>query len=72
MLLAVRISSYGCTLEVWRALNKLACEYGSFSLLLAAEDVSSAGTGRTSATQRQKFHTDDVNSVRNLVRSYYW
>ena len=25
MLLAVRISSYGCTWEVWRALKKLSC-----------------------------------------------
>ena len=37
MLLAVRISSYGCTWEVWRALNKLACEYSRFYLLLAAK-----------------------------------
>jgi len=32
-------------------------------------DVSRGGT---SATQRQKFHTDDVNSVRNPVRSANW
>ena len=37
MLLAVRISSYGCTWKVWRALNKLACEYSRFYLLLAAK-----------------------------------
>ena len=27
---------------------------------------------KTSATQRQKFHTDDVKSIRNLVRSADW
>ena len=27
---------------------------------------------RNSAPQRQKFHTDDVKSVRNLVRSSDW
>ena len=32
-------------------------------------DVSRRGT---SATQRQKFHTDDANSVRNPVRSANW
>ena len=36
----------------------LACENSRFSSLLAAGDVSRGGT---SATQRQKFHTDDVN-----------
>ena len=40
-----------------------------FSLLFAAEDVS---RGITSATQRQKFHADDVRSVRNPVRSADW
>ena len=43
----------------------LACEYSRFSLPLAAKDVSPGGT---SATQRQKFHTDVVKSVLNLVR----
>ena len=47
----------------------LACENIRFSSLFAAGDVSRGGT---SATQRQKFHTDDVKSVRNLVRSAYW
>ena len=28
--------------------------------------------GGTSATQRQKFHTEDLKSVRNPVRSAYW
>ena len=36
----------------------LACENSRFSSLFAAVDVSHGGT---SATQRQKFHTDDVN-----------
>ena len=36
----------------------LACENSLFSTLLAAGDVPRGGT---SATQRQKFHTDDVN-----------
>ena len=36
----------------------LTCENSHFSSLLAARDVS---VGETSATQRQKFHTDDVN-----------
>ena len=39
------------------ALN-IACENIRFSLLFAAGDVS---RGRTSATQRQKSHTDDAN-----------
>ena len=45
------------------------CENIRFSLLFAAGDVSRGGT---SATQRLKFHTDDVNSVRNPVRSADW
>ena len=36
----------------------LACENSHFSSLLTARDVS---RGETSATQRQKFHTVDVN-----------
>ena len=36
----------------------VACENIRFSSLFAAEDVSRGGT---SATQRQKFHTDDAN-----------
>ena len=47
----------------------LACENIRFSLLFAAGDVSRGGT---SATQRQKIHTDDVKSVRNPVRSADW
>ena len=47
----------------------LACENIRFSSLFAARDVSRGGT---SATQRRKFHTDDVKSVRNPVRSADW
>ena len=38
--------------------KSLACENIRFSSLFAAGDVSRGGT---SATQRQKFHTDDAN-----------
>ena len=41
-----------------KAIRSLACENISFSSLFAAGDVSRTGT---SATQRQKFHTDDAN-----------
>ena len=47
----------------------LACKNIRFSLLFVAGDVL---WGETSATQRQKFHTDDIKSVRNLVRSADW
>ena len=47
----------------------LACENIRFSTLFAAVDVSHGGK---SATQRQKFHTDDVKYVRNPVRSPDW
>ena len=40
------------------SLRKLACENIRFSSLFAVGDVSRGGT---SATQRQKFHTDDAN-----------
>ena len=49
--------------------NYLACENIRFSKLFAAVDVSRGGT---SAAQRQKFHTDDVKYLRNLVRSPDW
>ena len=42
--------------------RNLACENNGFSSLFTAGDVSRGGT---SETQRQKFHTDDVKSVRN-------
>ena len=49
--------------------HHVACENIRFSSLFAAGDVSRGGT---STTQRQKFHTDDAKSVRNLVRSADW
>ena len=47
----------------------VACENIRFSSLFATGDIS---RGEKSATQRQKFHTDDVKSVRNPVRSADW
>ena len=52
-----------------RETRTVACENGCFSSLFAAQDVS---RGITTETQRQKFHTDDVKSVRNPVRSANW
>ena len=49
--------------------HRLACENICFSSLFAAGEVLRGGT---SATQRQKFHTDDVKSVWNPVRSADW
>ena len=54
---------------ILRLVVLLACENIHFSSLFAAGDVSRGGT---SAIQRQKFHTDDVKSVRNPVRSTDW
>ena len=46
----------------------VACENIRFSSLFVAEDVSHGGT---SATQRQKFHTDDANQcLHNKSGSY--
>ena len=56
------------TMNVFLSSHK-ACEISRFSSLLAAGDVPRGGT---STTQRQKFHTDDVKSVRNPVRSADW
>ena len=50
------------------ALN-IACENIRFSSIFEAGDVSRGGT---SATQRQKFHSDAAKSVRNPVRSADW
>ena len=47
----------------------LAYENICFSSPFAAGDVSRGGT---SATQRQKSHTDDVKSVQNPARSADW
>ena len=49
--------------------KRLACENIRFSSLFVVGDVSRGGT---SAIQRQKFHTDDLKSVRNPVRSADW
>ena len=51
----------------WVFDNIIACENSCFSSLLVAGDVRG-----TSATRRQKFHTDDVKSVRNPVISADW
>ena len=48
--------------------TKLSCEYSRFSLLLAARDVSPGGT---SAPQRHKFQTDDVNQCLHLKLGSY-
>ena len=37
-----------------------------------SSQLSDVSRGGMSATQRQKFHTDDVKSVRNPVRSADW
>ena len=42
------------------------CENSRFSSLFAAGDVSRGGT---SVTQRQKFHTNDVNQRLNNISS---
>ena len=49
--------------------DELACINICFFSLFAAGDVSH---GETSATQRQKFHTDDVKSIQNPVKSADW
>ena len=53
----------------FRSWSIIACENIRFSSLFASGDVSRGGT---SATQRQKFHTDDVKYVQNPVRSPDW
>ena len=64
----VRIAK-GIYKELFTVRKLLACENIRFPSLFVAGDVSRGGT---SATQRQKFHTDDVKSVRNPVRSADW
>ena len=69
-------STRNCT-RTWRlglraplvACQTLACEKNRFSSLLAAGDFSRGGS---SATQRQKFDTDELKSVWNPVGSAYW
>ena len=48
--------------------TKLSCQYGRFSLLLAARDVSPGGT---SGLQLHKFHTDDVNQCLHYKSGSY-
>ena len=50
-------------------MHSVAYENICFSSLFVAGDVLD---GETSATQQQKFHTDDVKSVWNPVRSADW
>ena len=64
-----KCDNYISTQKILTANAQIACENIPFSSLFAAVDVSRGGT---SATQRQKFHTDDVKSVRNPVRSADW
>ena len=52
-----------------QVINCVACENIRFSSLFDAGDVSRGGT---SATQRQKVHSNDAKSVRNPVRSADW
>ena len=51
------------------SVSELACENIRFSSLFAAGNIS---RGETSATQRQKFHTDEMKSVWNPVRGADW
>ena len=62
------------TIHFWRMsfsifFQDVACKYSCFSLLLAARNILPGGT---SVPQWQKFHTDDVKSLQNLVRSCTW
>ena len=58
-----------CILVKSTAMHSVAYENNRFSSLFVTGDVLRRGM---SATQRQKFHTDDVKSVRNPVRSADW
>ena len=57
-----------CTMK-WPCTCCVPYEYSRFPFFVAAWDVSPGGT---SAHKQQKFHTDDVKSVQNLVRSSDW
>ena len=57
------------SLILQRTQIQIACENIRFSSLFVAGDVLRGGT---SATQQQKFHTYDVKSVQNAVRSPDW
>jgi len=52
-----------------RKVQNIVCQNSCIFSLLVAGDVSRGGT---SATQRQKFHTDDVRPVWNLVINADW
>ena len=59
------------------AFVSLSCQKNVSSLRTAdvsprSSPLRDVSRGGTSATQRQKFHTDDAKSVRNLVRSADW
>ena len=59
------------------AFVSLSCQKNVSSLRTAdvsprSSPLRDVSRGGTSATQRQKFHTDDVKSVRNPVRSADW
>ena len=71
-LLTVPFKPLRCCLRSDKLVNCLACENIRYSSLFVAEDVNYVSRGGTSATQRQKFHTDDVKSVQNPVRSADW
>ena len=64
-----RKSPTPCRIALFTASSSLATENIRFSSLFAAGDVSRGGK---SATQRQKFQTDDVKYVRNPDRSPDW
>ena len=63
-LIAIRHSvNLGAAAFLARVFFSVACENIRFSPLFAARDVS---RGETSATQRQKFHTDDPNQCLHI------
>ena len=61
------IKSY--TKSLFYCRSSIACENICFSTLFTDGGVSCGGT---SPTQQQKFHTDDVKYVQNLVRNPDW
>ena len=56
--MSIQSCAIDCILHFFPCSLAVACEYSHFSLLLAAWVVLPGGT---SAAQRQKFHTDDVD-----------
>ena len=75
---SVRMWYMLCTLGSYK-LNQAKCFAQLLYYSLRTADVSSRSSplrdvsrGGTSATHRQKFHTDDAKSVRNPVRSANW